>query len=111
MFHKEFLKEALRICLGVPRAAASSLVVPEAHALKIPILRERETLRHFIRLLTRHHDHPLQMTLSVLSEAPDDVTTVYTDGSTSHLSSTAAFIIPSLNIEKKLLTFTQDKLN
>lgn len=158
---------SIQFFLGVPRAEVSSFVITEARALTIPILRGRGILRHFFRLLTRHHDHTLvaticrrapsrvhkilmanrdtiltrfappfespaplwtnnwaniptlvpvigknsalnqttlrQLTLSMLDNAPAGITAVYMDGSTNDLSSTTAFVIPSLKVEKSFL--------
>lgn len=54
---------SLRVCLGVPRATSGTLVIAEARQPPIPVLRLRETYRHFFRVFTQHTGHSLSQAL------------------------------------------------
>lgn len=56
---RALLARSLRVCLGLPRGAETRLVVAEARDIPIEVLRDRETVRHYLRLLAHHRRHPL----------------------------------------------------
>lgn len=58
---QRLLARGLRVCLGVPRATSSSLVIAETRQAPFPVMRTIETCRHFFRLQTQHKDHPLAL--------------------------------------------------
>ena len=58
---QRLLARGLRICLGVPRATSSSLVIAETRQSPFTVMRSIETCRHFFRLQTQHKNHPLAL--------------------------------------------------
>ncbi|XP_042146145.1 uncharacterized protein LOC121835741 [Ixodes scapularis] len=53
------IARSLRVCLGLPRATSSDLVIAEAKEPPVPVLREQETCRHYLRLASHSHARPL----------------------------------------------------
>lgn len=53
------LARSLRVCLGVPRAAETRMVLAEARETPVEVLRQRETIRHYLRWVSSHHRHHL----------------------------------------------------
>lgn len=60
---QRLMARSLRVCLCVPRASASALVIAESHQPTFYALRFTETCRHYFRLATQHANHPLYRAL------------------------------------------------
>lgn len=60
---QHLLARGLRICLGVPRAVDSPLVIAEARQSPLSVLRGKETLQRFFCLSSRHESRLLIMSL------------------------------------------------
>uniref|UniRef100_A0A224Z315 Tick transposon n=1 Tax=Rhipicephalus zambeziensis TaxID=60191 RepID=A0A224Z315_9ACAR len=66
---QRLLARSLRICLGVPRASASALVIAESRQPTFHALRFTGTCRHYFRLATQHANHPLHRAIQERSAA------------------------------------------
>lgn len=60
---QRLIARSLRVCLGVPRATSSSLVIAEARHPPFSVMRTVETCRHYFRVSVQHKRHPLAITL------------------------------------------------
>lgn len=68
-----------RVCLVVPQATSSTLVIAEAQQPPFEALRTVETCRHIFRLMTQHGRNPLVYALqeryrSICIKCPNTIT-------------------------------------
>ncbi|XP_064470445.1 uncharacterized protein LOC135385182 [Ornithodoros turicata] len=56
---QSIIAQSQRTILGLPRLTRTNLVLAEAREPPIKVLRDQESQRHIIRLITRHSSHPL----------------------------------------------------